>query len=430
MESNKQLSNSKGAVKMLRIHFHSDCSFFAGCENMLANFFNSEEFRRAHFVSFSYRRSERYEQGFKQRLHRNLPIYPITFPDLSELTKMSNELSLFRKWMIRAPARLLLTGPVLIYEVVVLLRLFRKLSPDVLHINNGGYPAALSARAAVIAGKLANIPKILMVVNNMAVGYQQFSRWPDYPLDRLISRFVDIFVTGSEAAAARLGAVLNLHEHKVMAIHNGIVPRRAMASVAATRERLGLADFEGVIFGVVALLIPRKGHGILLEAVSKLVAENRINDKELKILIEGEGPLRQALVEFVVDHNLSDWVIFVGNEENIVDFMTAIDVLILPSVQDEDLPNVVLEAMSLGKPVVATSLAGTPEQVIDGVSGLLVEPRNIIQLSEAIYYLKDKPNVRHEMGRAALERFNGHFTGKLALSNYANMYLKLFGVKK
>jgi glycosyltransferase involved in cell wall biosynthesis len=415
---------------MLRIHFHSDCSFFSGCENMLANFFNSEEFRRAHLVSFSYRQSKRYEQGIKQRLHRSLPIYPVAFPDLSELTNLPNGFSLFRKWMIMVPARLLLTGPVLMYQVFILLRLFRELRPDILHINNGGYPAALSARAAVIASKLAGIPKVLMVVNNMAVGYQRFSRWPDYPLDRLISRSVDIFVTGSKAAAARLGTVLNLPAHKIMAIHNGIVPRRATACVAVTRERLGLDDFEGVIFGVVALLIPRKGHGILLEAISKLVDEKKINEKGLKILIEGEGPLLQELVEFAANHNLSDWVVFVGNEENIVDFMTAIDVLILPSVQDEDLPNVVLEAMSLGKPVISTSLAGIPEQVVHDVSGLLVEPRNVVQLAEAICYLKDNPNVRYEMGLAALERFNGYFTGKLALSNYENMYLKLFGDKK
>ena len=390
---------------MLKIHYHSDCPFFAGCENMLANFFNSEDFRQTHMVSFSSRRSVRYTQGFKQRVNCDLPVYPVTFP-------------------------VLFTGPALIYEIVVLFRLFKKIGPDILHINNGGYPAALSARAAVIAGKLAGIPKVLMVVNNMADDYQGLSGWLNYPVDRLVVSSVDQFVTGSKAAATRLRSFLNLPEHKVIAIHNGIAMRKANASVAVTRERLGLSNFEGEVFGIVALLIPRKGHQVLLDAVLKLATESKLNDKDLRILIEGSGPLRQELVDFVNIHKLTRWVQFVGDEENVVDFMSALDVLVLPSVQEEDFPNVILEAMALGKPVIASRLAGTPEQVVDGVTGLLVEPRNDVQLGEAICHLMDNPNLRDVMGRAALSRFNDCFTSNVALENYTNMYTKLFEARK
>lgn len=415
---------------MLRIHYHSDCPFFAGCENMLANFFNSEDFRQVHEITFSYRQSERYVQGFRLRVRRDLPVYPVVFPDLSDCNVLPKVMPLLVKRVTMAILRLLLTGPVLIYEIAVLYRLFKKIGPDILHINNGGYPAALSARAAAIAGKLAGVPQTLMVVNNMADGYQRFSRWLDYPVDRLVRRVVDLFVTGSEAAAERLCTVLDLPVHKVMAIHNGIAMRSATASIAVTRERLGVGDFDGVVFGVVASLVPRKGHQVLLEAVSRLVAESRFNDKDLKVLIEGNGPLRQELVDFVMTHALEHWVMFVGDEENIVDFMSALNVLILPSIQDEDLPNVILEAMALGKPVIATRLAGTPEQVIDGVTGLLVEPRNVVQLGEAICYLMDRPNARHGMGCAASGRFGSHFTSKIALDNYTKMYTGLFEARK
>lgn len=416
---------------MFKIHYHSDCPFFAGCENMLANFFNSEDFRRIHAVSFSYRQSVRYAQGFRQRVECDLPVYPIAFPDLSDFSKLPDGWPVLSKRMVMAFLRLLFTGPVLIYEIVVLFRLFRKLAPDILHINNGGYPAALSARAAAIAGKLAGIPRVLMVVNNMADDYQRFSRWSDYPVDRLVGRLVDRFVTGSQVAAAKLRSVLELPEHKVMAIHNGIALRRGNASVAVTRERLGLADFDGVVFGVVALLIPRKGHQVLLDAVLKLAAESGLGDSSsLQVLIEGNGPLLQELVDFVNIHDLTRWVKFVGDEENVVDFMSALDALILPSVQEEDFPNVILEAMALGKPVIATCLAGTPEQVVDGVTGLLVEPRDVVQLGGAICRLMDNPALRYEMGRAALRRFNDCFTSDIALENYTNMYMKLSGAWK
>lgn len=414
---------------MLKVHYHSDCPFFAGCENMLANFFNSETFRQAHLVSFSYRQSEPYAVGFRQRVRRDLAIYPVAFPDLSDFIKLPEGWPLLSKRLVMVFLRSLFTGPLLIYEIAVLFRLFRKIAPDVLHINNGGYPGALSARAAAIAGRMAGIPKTVMVVNNMADGYRRFARWQDYPMDHLVAWSVNRFITGSEAAAARLRFVLNIPAHKVIAIHNGIELRRATASVAATRERLELGNYSGVIFGVVALLIPRKGHQVLLDAVLSLVTSGRLSDKELIILIEGNGPLLRELTDFVNIHGLARWIKFVGDEENVVNFMSVLDTLILPSVQEEDFPNVILEAMALGKPVIATRLAGTPEQVVDGMTGLLVEPRNIVQLSEAICLLRDNPKMRHEMGRAALMRFNDCFTSDIVLKNYTDMYTKLTGAR-
>lgn len=410
---------------MLKIHYHSDCPFFAGCENMLINFFNSERLKKNYEISFSYRQSVRYTQGFRQRVAGNLSTYPVTFLDLSDYTKLASALPLIGRRIIMAFFRLLLIYPVLCYEIFVLYRLFKKIGPDILHINNGGYPAALSARAAAVAGMLAKVPKIVMVVNNMAVNYRHFFRWMDYPIDRIVVHAVNRFITGSVAASDQLKKILSLPSSKLVTIHNGISMRQATASLSATRDRLGLSGFDGVIFGVVALLIPRKGHQVLLEAVLKLVSEVRFMGMGLKILIEGDGPLKAQLVNFVASNDLSQWVTFVGDEANIVDFMSVLDVLILPSVQDEDFPNVILEAMALGKPVIASRLAGTPEQIVDGVTGLLVEPRNIGQLADAIGFLIESADVRIKMGLAALDRFDGQFTSSKSLNNYMDMYQQL-----
>ncbi len=410
---------------MLKIHYHSECPFFAGCENMLANFFNSEEFRQIHAVSFSYVNNERYTQGLQQRVKKELPIYPVNFPDLSDDSKLQKWFPLLIRKIFMAFLRLLFHVPLLSYQVVVLYWLFKKINPDILHINNGGYPAARSALAAAIAGKCAGVPKVLMVVNNMAVDYRHYSRWFDYPIDQLVIRAVDVFVTGSQAAGIRLCSVLHLPLHQVRSIHNGITLRRATSTVASTRQRLGLSDFEGVVFGVVALLIPRKGHKVLLEAILKLVTEKKLIGNEFKVLIEGDGPLHQTFVDFVTMNNLTPFVTFVGNESNIFDFMAILDVLILPSVQNEDFPNVILEAMALAKPVIASRLAGTPEQVVHGTTGLLVEPRNVAQLADAVFQLMDNAKLRHKMGMAALDYFESHFTKQIALDKYRKLYKSL-----
>ena len=410
---------------MLKVHYYSECAFFAGCENMLANFFNSEVFRQTHNVSFSYAHSELYEQGLKRRVRKGLTIHPLNFPVFSDSRKLPNWMPLLCRRIFMVGLRLTFQLPLLIYQVSVLYVLLKKVRPNILHINNGGYPAARSALAAAIAGKCASVPKVIMVVNNMADDYRHYSRWIDFPIDRLVVRCVNVFITGSQAAGARLQTVLKLPDHQVRTIHNGIALRNLTCTVAATRQRLELGDFRGVVFGVVALLTPSKGHQVLLDAVLKLVTDKKLLGHEFKVLIEGDGPLLEALVGFVIINNLTSWVTFVGDEANVFDFMSALDVLILPSVQDEDLPNVISEAMALGKPVIASRLAGTPEQVVEGVTGLLVEPRNVTQLATAIFQLVDNVSMRSSMSRAALERFDTHFTSPIALNNYSNLYAKL-----
>lgn len=410
---------------MIKVHFHSECAFFAGCENMLANFFNSVDFRKAHSVSFSYVQSIPYTQGFQRRVNTCLPVYPVHFINFSDVNILPDWLPMLSRRMLMAILRLIFNMPLLAYQVYVLYFLLKKIEPDILHVNNGGYPAARSALAATIAGKLAGVPKVLMVVNNMAVDYRHYSRWLDYPIDRLVRRCTDVFITGSIAASERLKRVLDLPAGKVQPIHNGISLRDTTCTIKETLQRFGLADYEGIVFGVVALLIPRKGHQVLLEAVLKLVSEKKMLGHEFKILIEGEGPLLNHLMDYAITNHLTRWVTFVGKEDNIVDFMDALDVLILPSVSDEDFPNVVLEAMALGKPVIASNLAGTPEQIDDSVTGFLVEPRNVDQLSDAIYKLLNNASLRRSMGMAALSRFANKFNCQFALSEYSNLYKKL-----
>jgi len=412
-----------------RIHYHSDCPFFAGCENMLAVLFNSDEFRRGHEISFSFRYSDEYAAGYGRRVHSVVPLYPVYFPDYLDGSKLARYIPFFCRGILVKLIKAILHWPSFGYQIYVLARLFHKIKPDILHINNGGYPAALSARAAAIASRIAAVPKVVMVVNNLAIGYSRPSRWPDYPVDRMVVKSVDLFITGSKAAAVQLQSVLALPHHKVTSLHNGIPSRLATEKLSETRIRLGVDSFDGVIFGVVALLIPRKGHQVLLDAILNISKNVNDGSNRFKVLIEGDGPLRDELVSFVNAHELNEYVEFVGDEKNIANFMNLLDVLILPSVADEDFPNVVLEAMALAKPVIASRLAGVPEQVVDGGTGLLVEPFNIEQLALAITELCNNEVQRQQMGHAAVDKFQKNFTAENAVKNYQTLYESLIDRK-
>lgn len=407
-----------------KIHFYTDCPFFAGCENMLAVLFNSKKLRDVYDVTFSYRDSEKYVSGFYARVAARPPVYPVQFLDLSNPDELPEWLPERSKRLFLRINRLFFTFPLFAYQIYSLSKLFKRLSPDILHVNNGGYPAALSARAAVIAAKRAGVPKVMMVVNNQAIAYSNLFRWLDYPIDKLVTKSVDLFITGSKSAKIQLESVLSLMDGQVRALFNGISMRKCSSSVFETRGRLGISDYTGQVFGVVALLIPRKGHSVLLDAVHYIVHQVK-SSKEFIVLIEGEGPLLDELVSFVETNSLQKHVRFIGSEKNIFDFINALDSLVLPSVSDEDFPNVVLEAMSLGKPVIATRLAGIPEQIENEINGLVVEPKNPVQLASAMLSLMADDQKRIKMGESAKLRFESYFTADIAIEAYIQLYDEL-----
>lgn len=410
-----------------KIHFHSDCPFFAGCENMLVVLWSSPLLRREFDFSFSFRSSERYDRGLADRMAPDMPLIPLKFPDLTDLAMLPDGWPLLLKRLVMFGLRVIFTCPLLVFQIWTMWRLLSRIRPAILHINNGGYPAALSARAAALAARLAGVPRVIMVVNNLAADYSNPSRWMGYPLDRLVASSVDRFVTGSQSAKAKLCEVLGLEDRQSVSMHNGIALRPTVRSLAETRAGYGLEGFAGVIFGVVAILRPNKGHRVLLQAVADLALAQPEVASGIRVLIEGSGPLKEELHRFVQQKNLSGQVLFVGDEPFIMDLMALIDVLILPSVGNEDFPNVVLEAMGMGKPVIASRLAGTSEQVVDGETGLLVSPGDVRELASAIAKLAQDSRLRKEMGGAGQQRFRENFTAEVAARNYRTFYQTLAG---
>jgi glycosyltransferase involved in cell wall biosynthesis len=263
-----------------------------------------------------------------------------------------------------------------------------------------------------------------MVVNNLALPYDGL-RWADYPVDRLVSRCVERFVTGSAAAASQLRQVLQLESGKVVSLHNGIEPRAPDEPRQASRARLGVAQADSVCFGVVALMESRKGHRVLVDAIAKLSGDHPKLAQSIIVLLEGDGPERDSLARQVDAHALVDRVRFVGTEKNIAVFLQAIDVMILPSVALEDFPNVVLEAMAAGKPVIASRLAGIAEQIEHETTGLLVEPGDAAALSSAIARMASSGLLRRSYGDAGRARFVQRFTARVAVDRYMAMYAAL-----
>ena len=173
------------------------------------------------------------------------------------------------------------------------------------------------------------------------------------------------------------------------------------------RRELGIAD-EAVVAIHVANLRPKKAHDVLLDAFDR--AASACPDLHLVAVglnVDRDGP--EWFVERVARSQHRERIHLLGRRADAVELMAASDLVVLSS-DHEGLPVVVMEALALGRPVVATAVGGLPEAVGDGRGGLVVPPRDPAALAEAMVELAADADRRHALGaaaRAQAVRFDG-----------------------
>lgn len=171
---------------------------------------------------------------------------------------------------------------------------------------------------------------------------------------------------------------------------------------SAARAQLQLPP-DATIIGIVATLRSWKGHAYLLEAFA------RLEDSKALLLIVGDGPQRENLQQEIARLGLSGRVLMPGNQKDVVPWMRAMDLFVLPSYANEGVPQALMQAMSCGLPVISTPIGSITEAVENDVTGLIVPPRDAEQLRQAIQSLLQDPQRRVQMSaaarRTALEKF-------------------------
>jgi len=114
-----------------------------------------------------------------------------------------------------------------------------------------------------------------------------------------------------------------------------------------------------------------------------------------------------------------------GEIREVGPFLHAVDIVVLPSLANEGLPNALMEAMAASKPVVATDTGGTRELVIDGQTGYIVPPGTSIPLAERVAQLCADPHRRRRMGQRGRQRLSQTFTAEAMAHNFARLYSNL-----
>jgi glycosyltransferase involved in cell wall biosynthesis len=204
--------------------------------------------------------------------------------------------------------------------------------------------------------------------------------------------------------------------------HNLVLPKRSMTihnfvqpdlltpppveKREPTRTSLGAADSD-LLLGIVATVLPNKGHDFLIRALPKIVAA--VPNVRLAIIgAELAVGFSESLRREIVELDLEKHVCWAGRRTDMPEVMAALDVCVITSLT-ENLPMVALEAMAAGVPVVATSVGGIPECVLHEKTGLLVPPKNIDALANALIDLLKNADKRRELGTAGRQHIADNF---------------------
>lgn len=220
-------------------------------------------------------------------------------------------------------------------------------------------------------------------------------------LGRLMNRCGRSFVANSESVKRGL-VRLGIPAERIQVIYNGVAVERFASAVPEDfRARYGWDSGE-VLFAYAGQLNAHKGVEDFVAAAALAVRR----EPSCRFLVFGQlngaGGYPQRLAGLADSLSLNGRLRFAGWAPRIEEALAGVDVVIVPSRYDDPAPNVVLEAMACGKPVIATRAGGIPELVRDGETGLLVARQDPQQLAAAVMRMASEPGLRRRLGRAAL----------------------------
>jgi len=272
-------------------------------------------------------------------------------------------------------------------------------------------------------GKIAGVPVIIS--NRRDIGFWRKPR--QIAAYRFINKRVNQIIVNSKAGKEMVVREENVRNNKIKIMYNGVDLERFKqpfnsdnSEKEAIRINLGIKN-DDIVIGSVGNLHPVKGHKYLIEAVGRLIQEY----SNIKLLIIGEGGERENLEESVKRLGIKNNVIFLGSRKDIPQLINILDICVQPSLS-EGLSNSILEFMSAGKPIVATSVGGNPELIKHGINGILVKAADSSPLYEGIKDLlsnKGKAAMFGEAGRRIVEE---KFSMPGMIKNYESFF-KSFG---
>lgn len=305
----------------------------------------------------------------------------------------------------------------IVWSVWRIYPIIRRIRPAIIHT------CSVQAKiAGSFAAKMAGTKLLWHVQNIQPPGIRRkFMRF-------LARRFPDMIIAASQAVADTYAGTVPPDKICVnragpdLARFAGIDRRLAKHLLSV---ELGIPSDMKLVANVSAIR-QWKGQHIFIEAAALVLQ----NFPDVMFLVVGDAQFKDheykaELIKLVDKLGLADKVKFLGFRGDVPKIIAAVDCLVHCPIKPDPLPNVVLEAMALQTPVIGTSIGGIPEEIDDGVTGLLVEPGNVKALAKAIRGVLENPDMAERFAQAAWQKLQVEFSLKLFVSEFEAIYARL-----
>lgn len=296
---------------------------------------------------------------------------------------------------------------------------------DIIHVIGAHLQLSIAGPLARLLGK-KSLVKLTLARSDLDKLNQ--GRWGK--LQKFCLQHIDRYVSISEEITSELKAA-PLENRKIVEIPNGVDTTlfHPFESEDARLKARKNYHFENEPLALyVGILNQRKGIDLLIEAWSRIKLQNCPG----KLLLV--GPEENQAPDFFFDkikrlislHQLTDSIILWGQETDVAGLMRACDLLILPS-RSEGLPNVVLEGMASGLPVLASNTAGTEIVIESGKQGVIFNIEDMTDFTQSLCLLLKRRSWRQKLGRAARKRIETGFSLEIVTRRYQKLYQELTG---
>ena len=296
-------------------------------------------------------------------------------------------------------------------------RLLRELKPDLLHTRNIGtlecvLPALLSGVRFRVHGEHGRD------IHDIHGKNRKYNL-----LRRTLSPWVNKFIALSKDLESWLISVVGIPAGKVVQLYNG-VDTGAFSPADKGEVKLpaeGFTSPDTILIGTVGRMQAEKDPLNLVKAFVLLAARTDIRKERLRLVMVGDGPLREEALRMLNKAGLSGQAWLPGDRHDVPELLRAMDIFVLPSL-GEGISNTILEAMASGLPVVATRVGGNPELVVEGSTGVTVPAADAEALATSIARYVADPSLLKQHGVAGRRRVEESFSLQGMVDRYLAVY--------
>jgi len=308
-------------------------------------------------------------------------------------------------YIVLKAAEIVLRYPLMFVAYVYFYWKVKKIRPTHFLAHNGGYPGGRYCISSTLAASSIKGVKCFHAYHSMPVRRAHWTSWVESYIDALLDRRCKM-ISVSEAGRTAIRRLRGFRQMPIC-IYNGLPDhQRKVYQKPRKIKLLHVGYFD-----------TNKNQIMLLRMLLRLIDKAYLDIELTFVGSVSENIAYKRVRAFVAEHKMEDFVKFEGFSQDVESFYRNNDVLLLSS-KVEGFPMVILEAMRVGMPVVATRVGGVEEQIVDGVSGFIVDPEDDEGMAEKIVDLINTPELIQELGRGGRRIFEETYTIQHMIEGY------------